>query len=575
MMSTARGRGLHAWRPAFLILLLMCAWAPAAAAPPGVAEAQVVAPDAAAWNTFGHAVATDGTHVVIGSPGEATDAGSNSGSVHVFRVMPDGLVHEAKLTAPDASGQQDRFGWSVGIHNGRIAVGAPYFDDSGRGGAVYVFAWDSFGEDWGLEQRLTAASGEPRDRFGRAVALHGDTLIVGVQCDDEQATNAGAAHVYQRGADGWSLQQVLYASDPDAYAEFGWSVALDDGRAVVGAHRADATGHESGAAYVFKPAGPDRAWTQVAMLAGAGTGDRFGESVAVYGGRALVGAHLNDAAGDDAGAAYLYQENEAGEWTLEQQFLPASGRDQWSGHAVALGDGLLVVGAPHADAGAPDTGQATVYVHDGSTWRQRAVLQAPVPGEGHAFGHSVAISGTLVAVGAAFDDHAGDESGSAYRFLPAEDDDGVPGWLDVCPDTPDPLQEDLDGDFIGDACDPDVDGDGLDDVDERARGTDAREPDTDQDGLLDGDEVYRFRSDPLDQDTDDDTLLDGAEVYVHRSDPRDRDTDGDLFSDPTEVAAGSDPRNPLSVPVPGGAATVHSWGRGKEVPWLDELEPVA
>ncbi len=99
--------------------------------------------------------------------------------------------------------------------------------------------------------------------------------------------------------------------------------------------------------------------------------------------------------------------------------------------------------------------------------------------------------------------------------------------------------------------------------------------DTDGDGLRDPEEAT-LGTDPLDPDTDGDGLLDGAEVHVHTSDPLDPDTDGDLYGDGTEVEVGSDPANPLSVPLPtGGMVTVVPDPPVDQVPVTDELDPVA
>jgi hypothetical protein len=89
----------------------------------------------------------------------------------------------------------------------------------------------------------------------------------------------------------------------------------------------------------------------------------------------------------------------------------------------------------------------------------------------------------------------------------------------------------------------DSDGDGLDDPDEIAAGTDPANNDTDGDGLSDGDEVNLHGTDPNDPDSDADGLSDGDEVNLHGTDPLDADTDGDGLADGDEVAAGTDPND--------------------------------
>ena len=109
--------------------------------------------------------------------------------------------------------------------------------------------------------------------------------------------------------------------------------------------------------------------------------------------------------------------------------------------------------------------------------------------------------------------------------LPDADGDGLADAWDNCDFAPNPSQADFDLDGRGDACD-DTDVDGLTDAEELSLGTEPYVRDTDRDGLLDGHEVHALLSDPLDPDTD-----------------------GDLHGDGTEVAEGSDPLDPLSVPV--------------------------
>ena len=87
----------------------------------------------------------------------------------------------------------------------------------------------------------------------------------------------------------------------------------------------------------------------------------------------------------------------------------------------------------------------------------------------------------------------------------------------------------------------DPDDDGLNNEQERQRGTDINKADTDGDGLTDGDEVRVRRTDPVRSDTDSDELTDGEEANRWKTDPLNPDTDGDSFTDGTEVKGGYNP----------------------------------
>ncbi len=74
--------------------------------------------------------------------------------------------------------------------------------------------------------------------------------------------------------------------------------------------------------------------------------------------------------------------------------------------------------------------------------------------------------------------------------------------------------------------------------------------DSDRDGLTNWTEINRTKTNPRRADTDGDGLSDWTEAYRTKTDPRKADSDGDGVGDGDEITAGSDPRDPASVPTP-------------------------
>ena len=101
------------------------------------------------------------------------------------------------------------------------------------------------------------------DHFGSAVAIDGDTMVVGADRDDDKSANSGSAYVFVRSGSTWTQQQKLTASDGYLDDNFGNSVAISGDTIVVGAERQGY--NELGAAYVFVRSGTT--WTQQQKLA--------------------------------------------------------------------------------------------------------------------------------------------------------------------------------------------------------------------------------------------------------------------------------------------------------------------
>ena len=381
--------------------------------------AKLVVSDAAANDNLGQRIAISGDTALAAAAGRDLPAGINAGAAYVFVQAAGVWVQQAMLTAADAAAG-DCFGTAVAVSGDTAVIGASakHLGTINDAGAAYMFVRS--GDVWTQQARLTAADAAAGDYFGGAAAVDGDTAAIGADWSDQAAkANAGAAYVFVRSAGVWLQQAKLIAGDAAASDSFGYALALDGDTVVVGAPYSDRAGAaDAGAAYVFVRAGD--VWTQQAKLTAsdAAYADAFGYAVAADGDRVVVGAPYVDRAGAaDAGAAYVFVR--AGDvWTQQAKLTAADAAplDRF-GNSVALAGDTALIGACYDDhPGGTDAGAAYVFVDSRGVWTQQAKFTAADAAAGDSFG-SVALAGSTAVVGAWRDDRAGaTDAGAVYVF---------------------------------------------------------------------------------------------------------------------------------------------------------------
>lgn len=218
----------------------------------------------------------------------------------------------------------------------------------------------------------------------------------------------------------WPVEARLFGSDQVFAHDFGTDVALDGDTALVGASNADIGGNtRQGAAYVFVRE-EDQWIEQAQLLAHDGAKeDGFGWSVGIDGDTAVVGARDVNIEGEiNQGAAYVYF-RVGTEW-FEATKLVASDGDELDkfGHSVAIDGDTLVVGATGAaGAGGVDTGAAYVFKKEGVPWIEQAKLYDAEGQGSDFFGEDVALEGDTALVGARLVTVEGDPGrGAAYVY---------------------------------------------------------------------------------------------------------------------------------------------------------------
>lgn len=265
-------------------------------------QAKLLASDGAYRDYFGTSVALYGDTALIGTP-EDDDKGSGSGSVYVFTREADGAwSQQAKLLSSDGEAF-DRFGYSVALSGDTALIGA-YWDD--LSGSAYVFTRDADGT-WSEQGKLFASDSTDADRFGYSVALSGDTAVIGASNDDDYGSSSGSAYVFIRDNGTWSQQAKLLADDGKAFDYFGDAVAVSGDTVLIGAHGPTHGGNQPGSAYVFTRDSLGT-WSQHARLVASDGAfdDFFGWSVALFEDTALIGAVWDDDYGTSSGSAYVF-----------------------------------------------------------------------------------------------------------------------------------------------------------------------------------------------------------------------------------------------------------------------------
>ena len=386
---------------------------------------KLTASDGAAMDLFAFSSAISGDIAVAGAWLD-DDNGAVSGSAYVFRYDPDEeqWVEEQKLTASDGEAVE-YFGYSVSVWGDVIVVGAFGDDDNGTlSGSAYVFRYDSDDEEWVEEQKLTASDGASFHQFGFSSAAYSDLVVLGAHGDDDNGTASGSAYIFRYDPDDdvWLEEQKLTASDGAAFDEFGHWVAVDGDLVLLGADADDDNGFDSGSAYIFRYDPDDEEWLEEQKLTASdgAASDEFGRSVSISDGVALIGAALDDDNGTDSGSAYVFRyDSDDEEWSEEQKLAASDGAasDQF-GASVAVSDGMVIIGASQDDDNGTDSGSAYVFRYDSGDeeWLEEQKLAASDGSASDAFGTSVAVSADGALVGAIGDDDNDADSGSAYVF---------------------------------------------------------------------------------------------------------------------------------------------------------------
>lgn len=263
-----------------------------------------------------------------------------------YPVQIDPLIwRDTPVLEPPSTATGGLFGSALATQNDQLVVGAPVLRD---GGGVFVYVRDGF--SWSLTGRLRPAELLYEGaRFGQAVAIDGDRIVVGAPFTLTQAPTGdfllyGALWVFERRGEHWVETAKLQLRDPVHGDELGTVVAI--------------------------------------------SGDVIAATASLRGGF--------DEKDDAQGSVTTWHHTAAGEWIEDEELTPLEGH-RYFGNSLAFHGDILVIGASAAQFNPRAAGAVYFYSRKSGHFHLDHVEVAEQrPSGGNFFGDRVALSGSTV-----------------------------------------------------------------------------------------------------------------------------------------------------------------------------------
>ncbi len=367
--------------------------------------------DRSAWTlatTFAILVAA---LIVAGGAGTAGHGSTPtmSGTVVAEKMGGFGPSDPTTLSSPSAESGEG-FGDSVAVSGPYVVVGAPFerADGDAQAGHAWVFNMNT-----GAVTKLTSPNAQKYGHFGFSVAVSGSTVLVGAPLEAASGS-AGAGNAYTFNAATGALIASYSSPSIESSEAFGWSVALSGTTAVIGAPLEAASGDASaGHAWIFNTtSGSSIKLTSLNPVADG----EFGFSVAVDASAVIVSADAETSDGvPQAGNVYSFAPSSGN--LLAWFGNPDPQEQSFFGHSVAVHGTTVLVGAP-GEVVSGNIGAGQAFTFGALSASEIATYTSPSVESNESFGYAVAINGTRAIIAAPFETSEGvAEAGHAWDFV--------------------------------------------------------------------------------------------------------------------------------------------------------------
>ena len=288
-----------------------------------------------------------------------------------------------KFKTADAS-FSSYFGVSLDHQQDTLVVGAMYHTHNGifDAGAAYVFSQDENGL-WHEADLLTASDALNGDVFGRSVAMHGDTILVGSPyAYHSTASYSGRGYVFENNNGSWVETQSIEFPETRSNSRFGNEVAMNEGFLFIAAPNAlNDVGRNNGAVFVYHQV--NGVWTFLQKLTNTinSSSGKFGDYLIATDDLFVVTSFLEETDdGIQRGASYVYEYDPINGWQLDQHLSPESNSNIYGFGAIAANEDTLLVRSQTGNIPANENRQLEIYQKINDSWQVTGEVLAPENG---------------------------------------------------------------------------------------------------------------------------------------------------------------------------------------------------
>ncbi len=371
----------------------------------GFGQVGIVDPPETGTYEFGESVSWSGTRLIVGAPGTGGGGESEVGAAFVFGLT-EGF--EQRLDPPENIAGL-RFGAAVSLRQQRIVIGSPKDDYQGWDSGS-VTSWKRSNGYWAMQEQFRAEIGEAKEEFGSCLDQRQGVLVVGNYADGLENNTGGSVYAYQWSSNGWvptlnpKTMPIMVQWDELENDPELLAAGFGNSLDFSGSHAvAGSPLDERGRVFFYEGSGSDWELSQELQLPDE-NGDLIGSSAAMEGDWTVIGVNGGEHTGSPRGGTVYLLERVSQQWD-PLHVVPSPVADAELGADVAIDrvNQRFIAGAPRYG----NTGKVVIVEGAGSTWDEHW-LEPPDPGQVvENFGFGVEVFGGWAMVGAPSAENSG------------------------------------------------------------------------------------------------------------------------------------------------------------------------